>query len=76
MGKQKCVFMDYDRKVCRILTETVCSQNRCSFFKTRAEYEKDSERDFLHESYAKGAITEQRYSYLLRLYHKGKKKSS
>jgi hypothetical protein len=76
MGNKICAFMDYGKNECRILSEKVCTKKQCSFFKTYAEFEQDSNRDFLHESYAKGAISEERYLHLLQFYHKGKKKST
>jgi hypothetical protein len=70
-----CAFLDCDNDECRILNEKICSNKSCSFYKSIHDFERDKNRDFLYESYAKDDIGGVRYLYLLNKYHKGVSKS-
>ena len=65
---EKCAF-SCDSE-CRILDEKVCSNRKCSFYKSILDFERDNNRDFLYESYLKGSIGEIRYLELSSKYHK------
>jgi len=65
---ESCAYMNCDKGECRILTEKVCIYKRCSFFRSRIEYERNKNRDYLYESFLKGDVSRQRYIDLCKTY--------
>jgi hypothetical protein len=68
-----CAFFDVIFG-CRALKERVCEEKKCTFYITTENLVKNSEIDFLYESFKNGKIDRERYCYLIDCYHKGKKK--
>jgi hypothetical protein len=68
-----CAFFDV-LFGCRALKPRVCDEKRCTFYITTEKLVKNSEIDFLYESFLKGKIDRERYFYLMDCYHKGKMK--
>jgi NurA-like 5'-3' nuclease len=68
MVLEKCVYMDYEKDECHILSEKVCEYKRCTFYTSIIEYERNKGRDYLYESFLSGAVSEQRYIDLCKAY--------
>ena len=67
-NKNICAYTDNSKNGCLILTERVCKYKKCSFYRCRAEYEKNKDRDYLYESYKKGNVSKERYIDLCKAY--------
>jgi hypothetical protein len=70
---EKCAYFDAFKNKCIILTEKICLNRKCSFYKTQKEFDEMIKTNYLYESFKKGHITEERYNYLYDYYHMGKR---